>query len=57
MIVPYYRGKNSELLQVIDYLQRMGVKFEYDAMGREAARTYRNGVRQEMDFTPLGRHH
>jgi YD repeat-containing protein len=53
--VHYYYGKNGELLRVIDFLQRMEAQFEYDALGRETARTYRNGVKQETFYDKAGR--
>jgi RHS repeat-associated protein len=53
--VHYYSGKNGELAEVIDYLQHLEVKYEYDAMGRETRRVYRNGVKQETFYDKAGR--
>jgi RHS repeat-associated protein len=53
--VRYWYGKNGELLGVTDNGQRLGVAYKYDVMGREVARVYGNGVRQETAYDRAGR--
>ena len=51
----YRYGKNNELLEVSDRLSRLGVRFEYDAVGRENKRTFVNGTVQKRHYDSGGR--
>jgi YD repeat-containing protein len=53
--VRYTYGKNGEVLGVEDRVQGLGVRYEYDGMGRETARIYGNGVREEREYDGAGR--
>jgi RHS repeat-associated protein len=53
--VRYSYGKNGELLRVFDNSRRLVVRYEYDINGRERARVYGNGVRQETEYDKAGR--
>jgi uncharacterized protein RhaS with RHS repeats len=53
--VRYGYGKNGELSWARDASQRLEVRYEYDARGRETRRIYGNGVRQETLYDAAGR--
>jgi YD repeat-containing protein len=53
--VRYEYGKNGEVLRVQDAAQGLSIRYEYDAVGREKARVYGNGVREERFYDRAGR--